>query len=99
MAGDGGNKKRFQCCTDSSGVILYLRAIQAHSGRNLVDPSLQDNVLIPNVFFEYIYHIGCAINLHSIMHSGIDTRRTKFEQKTDGILHVCGSNEQGTQRS
>ena len=29
----------------------------------------------------------------------IDTRRTKFEQKTDGIVHVCGSNEQGTQRS
>ena len=26
----------------------------------------------------------------------IDTRRTKFEQNTDGILHVCGSNEQGT---
>ena len=28
-----------------------------------------------------------------------DTRRTKFEQKTDGILHVCGSCEQRTQRS
>ena len=26
----------------------------------------------------------------------IDTRRTKYEQKTDGILHVCGSSEQGT---
>ena len=26
----------------------------------------------------------------------IDTRRAKFEQKTDGILQVCGSNEQGT---
>ena len=26
----------------------------------------------------------------------IDTVRTKFEHKTDGILHVCGSNEQGT---
>ena len=38
-----------------------------HSGRNLIDPSLQDNVLIPNDFFEYIYHIGCAINLHSIV--------------------------------
>ena len=29
----------------------------------------------------------------------IDTRRTKLEQKTDDILHVCGSNEQRTQRS
>ena len=44
---------------------------QGHSGRNLSDPSLQDNVLIPNGFFEYIYHIGCGINLHSIVNSGL----------------------------
>ena len=72
MAGGGGNKKRFRLCTDKSGQeILYLRALQGHSGRNPIDPSLQDNVLIPNNFFEYIYHIGCAINLHSIMNSGL----------------------------
>ena len=45
MAGGGGNKKRFQFCTDLSGQeILYLRALQGHSGRNPIDPSLQDNV-------------------------------------------------------
>ena len=44
MAGEGGNKKRFQYCIDSSGEILYLRALQGHSGRNLIDPTLQDNV-------------------------------------------------------
>ena len=72
MAGSGGNKKRFQYCTDPSGQeILYFRALQGHSGRNPIDPSLQDNVLIPDNFFEYICHIGCAINLHSIMHSGL----------------------------
>ena len=42
-----------------------------HSGRNPIDPSLQDNFLIPNNFFEYIYHVGCAINLHSITNSGL----------------------------
>ena len=37
MAGDGGNKTRFQNCTDPSGQeILYLRALQGHSGRNLM---------------------------------------------------------------
>ena len=72
MAKGGGNKKRFQYCTDPSGQeILYLRALQGHSGRNPIDPSLQDNVLIPNDFFECIYHIGCAINLHSIIDSGL----------------------------
>ena len=70
MARGGGNKKRFQYCFDPSGQeIIYLRALQDHSGRNLIGPSLQDNVLIPNDFFEYIYHIGCAINLHSIVNS------------------------------
>ena len=70
MAGGGGNKKRFQYFTDSSGQeIHYLRALQGHSGRNLIDPILQDNMLIPNNFFEYIYHIGCVISLHSITNS------------------------------
>ena len=74
MAGDGGNNKRFQYCTDPSGQeILYLRVLQGHSGRDPIDPSLQDNVLIPNNFFDYIYHIGCAVNLHSITNSGLIT--------------------------
>ena len=71
MAGGGGNKKRYQYCTDSSGAILYLRALQGHSRRNLIDPSLQDNVVIPSDFFQYIYHVGCANNLHSIINSGL----------------------------
>ena len=59
-------------CTDPSGQeILYLRALQGHSGRNPIDPTLQDNVLIPDNFFQYICHIGCAINLHSITNSGL----------------------------
>ena len=68
----GGNKKILQYCTDpSEQEILYFRALQGHSGRNPIDPSLQDNVLVPNFFFEYIYHVGCAINLHSIINSGV----------------------------
>ena len=67
----GGNKKIFQYCTDSSGEILYFRALHGHSGRNLIDPSLQDNVLIPDDFFKYIHHVVCAINFHSIINSGL----------------------------
>ena len=53
MAGGGGNKKTFQYCTDPSGQeILYLRALQGHSGRNPIDPTMQGNVLIPNNLFE-----------------------------------------------
>ena len=71
MAGGGGNKKSFQYCADSSGTILYLRALQGHSGRSLIDLSLQDNVVIPDGFFKYIYHVGCATNLHSVISSGL----------------------------
>ena len=67
----GGNEKRYQYCTDSSGAILYLRALQGHSGRNLIDPSLQDSVVVPNGLFKNIYHVGCAINSHSIINSGL----------------------------
>ena len=59
-------RKKIQFCTDSSRQeILYLRALQGHSGRNPIDPTLQDNVSIPDNFFEYIYHIGCAISFYT----------------------------------
>ena len=83
MAKGGGNKKRFQYCASPSGQeILYLRALQGYSGRNPFEPSLQDNVLIPNNFFEYIYHIGCASNLLSITNSGLIFGRQNEHRQT-----------------
>ena len=67
----GGSKRRYQYCSDSSGIILYFRALQGHSGRNLIDPMLQDNVIIQRGLFHHIYHIGCAFNLHSINNNGL----------------------------
>ena len=38
--------RKNQYCTDPSGQeILYLRAHQGHSGRNPIDPSLQDKCI------------------------------------------------------
>ena len=65
LAAGGVSKRRYQCCSYSSGRILYLRALQGHSGNNLVDPTLQDNVVIGSGIFHYINHIGCAFNLLS----------------------------------
>ena len=67
LAAGGGSKRRYQYCSDISGTILSLRALQGHSGRNLIDPLLQDNVIIQCGLFRHIYHIGCAFNLHSII--------------------------------
>ena len=94
MAGGEGQKKRFQYCFDFSGTLLNLRALQGHSGRSLIDPSLQDNVIIRDGFFKYIYHVGCAINLYSIINSGLIPGGQKFEQQTDNILSACGSHGQ-----
>ena len=71
LAAGRGDKIRFQYCTDASGTIVCCRALQGHSGRNLIDPSLQDNVIIQSNFFQHIYHVGCVFNLLSIINSGL----------------------------
>ena len=95
MAGGGGNKKRFQYCTDPSGEeILYLRALQGHSGRNPIDSTLQDNVLIPDDFFEYIYYIGCAISILSITNSGlIAGGQNSSRERQTVFFYGCESHE------
>ena len=103
MAGGGGNKQRFQYFTDSSGQeILYLRDLQGHSGRNPIDPTLQDNVLIPDNVFAYIGHIGCAISLHSITNSGLIAggQNSSRERQTEFFTAVNPMNKktQGSAR-
>ena len=44
LAAGGGSKRRYQYCSDNLGTILYFRALQGHSGSNLIDLLLQDNV-------------------------------------------------------
>ena len=50
---------------------MYLRALQGHSGSNLIDPTLQDNVLIGPGIFPYIYHVGSNFNISSILSNGL----------------------------
>ena len=71
LAAGGGSKRRYQYCSDHLGTIVYLRALQGHSGSSLIDPTLQDNVLIGTGIFPYIYHVGCTFNLHSIINNGL----------------------------
>ena len=69
----GGPKKSFQYYLnpDSPMHFLYCRAIHGHSRGNLVDPALQDNVLLPEDFTEFIYHVGNVSEIHSIIRSGL----------------------------
>ena len=58
-----------------------------------MDLELQDNDLLPKGFTEYIYHVGNAIELNSIIRNGfhlkwIDPGRTKSQKvKTICVLH------------
>ena len=71
LAAGGGSKRRYQYCSDNLGSIVYLRALQGHSGNNLIDPTLQDNVVIGTGIFPYFHHVGCTFNLHSINNNGL----------------------------
>ena len=71
MAAGGGPKRRYQYCSYYLGSIIYFRALQGHSGSNLIDPTLQDNVLIGPGIFPCIYHVGSNFNLHSIISNGL----------------------------
>ena len=90
MAG-GGNKKRCQNCTESSGIVVYLRALQGHSGRNLIDPDVQNNIMLFRATSSstFIMSDVQSITLHHQF--GIDTWRSKFEQQTESMLPACGS--------
>ena len=51
-------------------IFWYFRAIQGHSGGAFVDLAMQDNVVLPDNFFEHIFHVGNSHDVHSIIQSG-----------------------------
>ena len=94
MAAGGGSKRRYQYCSDNLGTNIYLRALQGHSGSNLIDPTLQDNVLIGPGIFPYIYHVGYTFNLYSIINNGlVPGGQNLSRRKTVFFLPVDPRNE------
>ena len=71
LAAGGGSKRRYQYCSDFLGSIIYLRALQGHSGDSTIDLTLQDNELIGPGIFPYIYHVGSNFSLYSIISNGL----------------------------
>ena len=81
LANGGGQKKRFQYCLTPNypEKLLYLRAIQGHSGKALsgntrIHPALQDNVLLPKDFTKCIYHVGNGKELGSTVRNDLVPR-------------------------
>ena len=91
LAKGGGVKKRFQYCSNSFSSIefLYFRAIQRHLGGNLVNPFVQDNVLLPDNFTENIYHIGNAFEMHSVIKSGLIPGANNLRSESQSIFFTA----------
>ena len=90
MAGGGGHKKRFQYCTDSLGQeILYLRALQGHSGLNLIDLFITGQCVNSGQFLRvHLPHRMCdQFTLHHKFR--IDTGRTKFGQGRQTVFFTA----------
>ena len=71
LAAGGGPKRRYQYCSDYLRSIIYLRALQGHSGDSIIDLALQDHVLIGPGVFPYIYHVGSNFSISSILSNGL----------------------------
>ena len=79
------NKPRFQCRVDSNNNLLHVRAIQGHSGGELIAPELLNHVAIPPRWKEYLHLIGGSFTTHSIMQAGL-IAGGKDTPKKDGRL-------------
>ena len=73
---------------NSSEHFLYFRAIQEHSGGILVDLTLQENVLLPDDFAEYMYHIVYVSENTFNNEKWIDPRRKRSQEgQAIRVLH------------
>ena len=56
----GSYKTSFEICKDAGGELVYIRAIQGHSGGMIIQPELMNYVQIPYKWTQFIYHVGRA---------------------------------------
>ena len=68
---EGSNKTRFEYCENSKKSLMYIRAIQGHTGGNMIAPELMGHVAIPCNWKEFVLHGGCSLNIKSIVETGI----------------------------
>ena len=86
---------------NSSNQFLYFRAKQGHSGKSGIDLALQDNVLLPKGFTEYIHHVGNANEVNSIIRNGIIPRGKSLKRGRPAVFFtavnpmedICGMGE------
>ena len=71
LANGGGQKKMFQYCLDPNYPHRFLYLRNSRTFRKYFNLALQDNVLLPEGFTEYVYHVGNGKELRSIVNHGL----------------------------
>ena len=71
LQGGGGPRKRFPHCLDLYSERPFYTFEQFKATGELINPTWQDNVLLPSDFAEYVYHVGSSHDMHCIIRSGL----------------------------
>ena len=80
---------RFEYCEYSNSSLMYIRAIQGHTGGNKIALELMGHVAIPYIRKELVFHRGCSFDIKSILETGlIAGKKRKQGVKTNYILHT-----------
>ena len=67
----GSSKMRFQYCMNTQNSLMFVRAIQGHTGGNLIAPESVGHVAILYKWKEFLFHRGCSFNCTAIFQSGL----------------------------
>ena len=71
IVGKGSNNTRIQYCKNSHDALLYIRAIQGHTGGDAIALELMGHVLIPLKWKEFLFHRGCSFYVKSILEAAL----------------------------
>ena len=77
---NGTDQLRFEYCLGRNRDIQYMRSVQGHSGGQKID--LQNNVLLPSVWSDCMYHEGSSFEWRSMSHC----RRNRSSRRTTDML-------------
>ena len=85
----GGVKKIFNVVESK---LFQSILVRSSNSRNAIDPALQDNVLLPKEFTEYIYHVGNASELNSRIRNGFIPGGTSLNRGRQAVFFFTAVN-------
>ena len=59
---------------NSCGTLLHTRAVQGHTGGDVIALELMGYVAIPLRWKEFLFRRGCSFDVMSILEAGLSTR-------------------------